>query len=31
MGFPARELVVIEEKVREEREGFIKAWHEYFG
>ncbi len=31
MGFPTRDLTTLEEKVREERENFIKAWHEYFG
>ncbi|MGA9795124.1 MAG: DUF4160 domain-containing protein [Rhizomicrobium sp.] len=30
-GFTARELGVIEAKVREERTRFIEAWHEYFG
>lgn len=31
IGFSARELRILEEKVREEREAFIRAWHEYFG
>src|ERR1700744_2333162 len=31
VGFAAREQTVLEEKVREERAAFIRAWHEYFG
>ena len=31
IGFPARELNIIEEKVREERQHFIEAWNVYFG
>ena len=31
IGFSARELTVIEEKVREERAHFLEAWREYFG
>jgi hypothetical protein len=30
IGFSARELREIEDKVREERTRFIEAWHEYF-
>jgi len=30
-GFDARDLATIADKVREEREHFIEAWHEYFG
>jgi hypothetical protein len=30
IGFAARELNVIECKVREERERFVEAWNEYF-
>ncbi len=29
-GFAARDLAIIADKVREEREQFIEAWHEYF-
>ncbi|MBU6297282.1 MAG: DUF4160 domain-containing protein [Alphaproteobacteria bacterium] len=31
IGFAPRELNVIERKVQEERENFIKAWDVYFG
>lgn len=31
IGFSARELGVIEDKVREERTRFLEAWHGYFG
>ena len=31
IGFPARELAIIEEKVREERAHFLEAWRECFG
>jgi hypothetical protein len=30
-GFAARDLAIIADKVRDEREHFIEAWHEYFG
>ena len=31
IGFSARELAIIEEKVRVERSRFREAWNEYFG
>lgn len=30
VGFSAKELRTIEDKVREEREHFLEAWNEYF-
>jgi hypothetical protein len=30
IGFSAREIHMLEDKVREERERFIEAWHGYF-
>jgi hypothetical protein len=31
IGFAARELAIIEQKVRDERDNFLRAWNEYFG
>ena len=31
IGFAARELTVIEQKVRDEHDNFLRAWNEYFG
>jgi hypothetical protein len=30
-GFSNRELRQIEDKVRDEQQAFLKAWHDYFG
>ena len=31
IGFAARDLAVIEQKVRDEHDNFLRAWNEYFG